>query len=129
MMNVRDVLINDANQDLPRGFRNESIRVILFLLAYCVMNAAALADTSAAHWSFMAPHRPPMPEVRNRTWPKNPIDAFILNRLEQEKISPSPEADRATLLRRVSLDLTGIPPTPRELDAFLADTSADAYEK
>ena len=60
---------------------------------------------------------------------RNPIDAFVLQRLEREGLKPSPEADRATLLRRVSLDLTGLPPTPAEVDAFLADTSPNAYEK
>ena len=60
---------------------------------------------------------------------RNPIDAFVLQRLEREGLKPSPQADRATLLRRVTLDLTGLPPTPLELDAFLADTSPTAYEK
>lgn len=81
------------------------------------------------HWSFIAPKRPELPAVTNKAWVKNPIDAFILARLEKEGLKPSPEADRATLLRRVSLDLIGLPPTPAEVDAFLADKSPDAYEK
>ncbi|HZT30248.1 MAG TPA: DUF1553 domain-containing protein [Bryobacteraceae bacterium] len=81
------------------------------------------------HWSFLPPKRPEVPAVENRAWVRNPIDAFILARLEKEGLKPSPEADRATLLRRVTLDLTGLPPTPAELDAFLHDTSPDAYEK
>ncbi len=81
------------------------------------------------HWAFTAPKRPDLPQVSNQAWVKNPIDAFVLARLEKEKLAPSPEADRATLLRRVSLDLTGLPPTPAEVDAFLADKSPDAYEK
>ncbi len=81
------------------------------------------------HWAFQVPKRPPLPVVRNKTWVRNPIDNFILARLEREKVEPSPEADRATLLRRVSLDLTGLPPTPREMQAFLADKSPGAYEK
>ncbi len=80
-------------------------------------------------WSFIAPVRPPLPEVRDKAWVKNPIDWFILSRLEREGLKPSPEADGATLIRRVTLDLTGLPPTPKEVDAFLADRSADAYEK
>jgi hypothetical protein len=81
------------------------------------------------HWAFVAPKRPPAPETRNRSWRRNPIDDFVLARLEKEGLAPSPEADRATLLRRVSLDLTGIPPTTEELDAFLTDAAPDAYER
>jgi hypothetical protein len=80
-------------------------------------------------WSFNAPVRPAEPAVRNRGWVRNPIDSFILARLEKEGLKPSPEASRAQLLRRVSFDLTGLPPTLAELDAFLADTSPNAYEK
>ena len=67
--------------------------------------------------------------MKNTAWPHNPIDTFILARLEKEGFSPSPEADRVTLLRRLTLDVTGLPPTPEEVDAFLKDTSNDAYEK
>ena len=82
------------------------------------------------HWSFMPPKRPELPKGFNdATWVHNPIDAFVLQRLEREGLKPSPEADRPTLLRRVSLDLTGLPPSPAELDGFIADKSADAYEK
>ena len=82
-----------------------------------------------SHWAFVAPVRPPLPSVKNTAWPQNAIDAFVLARLEQEGLQPSPEADRATLLRRVSFDLTGLPPTLQELDAFLNDTAPNAYEK
>src|SRR5215813_9847308 len=81
------------------------------------------------HWAFVAPVRPPTPEVKNKAWARNPIDAFILARLERENLAPSPEADKITLLRRLSLDLIGLPPTPEEVDAFLKDTSSRAYEK
>jgi len=81
------------------------------------------------HWGFVAPLRPPVPKVMDQTWPKNPIDTFILARLEKEGLKPSPEADRVTLLRRLSLDLIGLPPTPEEVDAFLADKSPTAYKK
>jgi hypothetical protein len=81
------------------------------------------------HWAYIPPKRPDVPKVNDTSWPRNPIDNFILARLEREGLRPSPEADRATLLRRVSLDLTGLPPTPAELDAFLVDKSPDAYEK
>ena len=80
-------------------------------------------------WSFVAPKRPPVPEVKDKTWVRNPIDSFVLARLEAEGLKPSEEADKATLLRRVSFDLTGLPPTPAEVDSFVADKSPDAYEK
>jgi hypothetical protein len=81
------------------------------------------------HWAYLAPIRPAMPSVKISGWVKNPIDRFILARLEKEGLTPSPEADRTTLLRRLSLDLTGLPPTPQEVDAFLKDVSSNAYEK
>ena len=80
------------------------------------------------HWSFVTPVRPRLPTLAKPQAPvANPIDVFIQSRLEQEGLSPSPEADRATLIRRVTLDLTGLPPTPAEVDAFLADDSPQAY--
>jgi Protein of unknown function (DUF1549)/Planctomycete cytochrome C len=81
------------------------------------------------HWSFVNPVEPQLPKVKNRSWPKNAIDYFVLEQLERKGLSPSPEADRATVLRRVSLDLTGLPPTPEEIDDFLNDKSPNAYEK
>jgi hypothetical protein len=81
------------------------------------------------HWSFTAPLRPAVPTVKQNDWPRNPIDRFILARLEQEGLKPSAEADRATLIRRLSFDLTGLPPTPAELDAFLQDDRPNAYER
>jgi mono/diheme cytochrome c family protein len=82
-----------------------------------------------SHWAFVAPVRPPLPPVKNAAWPRNAVDYFVLARLEREGLRPAPEADRARLLRRVSFDLTGLPPTPEELDDFLKDQSPDAYEK
>ncbi|MGH7946819.1 MAG: PSD1 and planctomycete cytochrome C domain-containing protein, partial [Opitutaceae bacterium] len=84
---------------------------------------------TAVHWAFVPPQRPELPDVANAAWGRNPVDRFILSRLEQEKIAPAPKADRTTLLRRVSLDLTGLPPTPAEVAAFAAEKSRDAYEK
>jgi hypothetical protein len=81
------------------------------------------------HWAFKAPVRPALPAVKTASWAKSPVDYFILARLEKEGLAPSPEADKATLLRRLSLDLVGLPPPVEEIDAFLADTSADAYQK
>ncbi|WP_145366746.1 PSD1 and planctomycete cytochrome C domain-containing protein [Maioricimonas rarisocia] len=81
------------------------------------------------HWSFVPPSRPVPPEVTRRGWTDNPIDAFVLKRMKEAGLTPSPEAARETLIRRLSLDLTGLPPTPAEVDAFLADESPDAYER
>ncbi len=81
------------------------------------------------HWAFVPPERAAPPPVGDRDWIRNPIDRYVLARLEGEGLAPSAEADRATLLRRATLDLTGLPPTPAELAAFLNDDSPDAYEK
>ncbi len=81
------------------------------------------------HWAYITPKRSAPPQVKDAAWVKNPVDAFILKPLESKNISPSKEADRRTLLRRLSLDLIGLPPTPPEIDAFLNDHSPDAYEK
>ena len=77
----------------------------------------------------MPPVRPSLPEVKNRSWARNPIDLFVLARLEKEGLHPSPETDRARLIRRVSLDLIGLPPSIEEVDAFVADKNPNAYEK
>ena len=87
------------------------------------------SEKKTKHWSFIRPKRPEIPTVRQQDWVRNPIDSFILARLEAEGIEPSAEADRATLLRRLSFDLIGLPPKPAEVAAFLADTSPEAYER
>ena len=84
---------------------------------------------AAKHWAFVGPTRPAAPAVKDESWVRNPIDRFVLARLEKEGIKPSPEADRATLIRRVCLDLLGLPPSIAEVDEFLADTRPDAYER
>jgi hypothetical protein len=81
------------------------------------------------HWAFVPPVRPALPLVKDRAWLHNPIDAFIVARLEKEGLTPSPEADRITLLRRLSLDLIGLPPTPEEVDACRADDSPEGFAK
>lgn len=81
------------------------------------------------HWSFVPPKRPELPAVKQESWIRNPIDRFVLARIEEKGFTPAPQADKRTLIRRVTLDLTGFPPTPEEVDQFLADDSTDAYEK
>jgi hypothetical protein len=83
----------------------------------------------ATHWAYVKPTRPALPEVRNKDWPRNPVDRFILARLEREGLKPSVLADRFTLIRRASLDLTGLPPTTSEVDAFVKDPNPRAYEQ
>jgi hypothetical protein len=81
------------------------------------------------HWSLIAPKRPELPKVKNEAWARNPIDRFILADLEKRGMTPNPEADRRTLARRLSLDLTGLPPNPADVEAFVNDKSPDYYEK
>jgi hypothetical protein len=91
--------------------------------------ATVTAAARPSHWSFQKIVRPDPPAVRNRAWPRNPIDSFVLAKLESESIAPSPEASKSTLIRRVSLDLTGLPPSPDEVREFLSDNRPDAYER
>lgn len=81
------------------------------------------------HWSYLPPKRPALPKVKNTAWVRNPIDRFVLAKLEQNRLTPAPEADKRTLARRLSLDLTGLPPDPADVAAFVADTAPNAYEK
>lgn len=81
------------------------------------------------HWAFEPPVKRDLPQLKHQDWPANEIDRFVLHRMEEHGLEPSPEADKATLIRRVSLDLTGLPPALEEVDAFLADESPDAYDK
>jgi hypothetical protein len=118
--------------------RRTALALALSLAAQAASGlAAALADEIAkpitaeerSHWAFRPPVRPAVPAVKKAGWVRNPIDAFILAALEDSGLAPAREADRATLLRRLTFDLTGLPPTPSELDAFLADRVAGAYER
>jgi mono/diheme cytochrome c family protein len=117
----------------PKGPRLEQEKVAI-LRAWIDDGAkapTAEVETPAAstHWAFQRLVRPTLPVVGNGAWCRNGIDRFVLARLDKEGIAPSPEADRATLLRRMSLDLTGLPPTPAEIDAFVHDSDPEAYEK
>jgi hypothetical protein len=92
------------------------------------LKAGTPADAKT-HWAFQPPSDQPLPQVKTAGWAKTPVDAFLLAKLESKNLVPSPEADQRTLIRRATYDLTGLPPTPQEVDAFLADTSSDAYNK
>jgi Protein of unknown function (DUF1553)/Protein of unknown function (DUF1549)/Concanavalin A-like lectin/glucanases superfamily/Planctomycete cytochrome C len=128
---IRRITATDSSVRMPRSQGGRAAgeplteRQIALLTRWIEQGA-----TWQKHWSFIPPKQPLLPTgLKDASWVRNPIDAFVLQRLEQEGLKPSPEAERATLLRRVSLDLTGLPPTPAEVDAFLADKSSNAYEK
>ncbi len=112
---------------------------VLSSLLVAVSDSAFAADAASrkdrftpeerSYWAFQPVTGPKVPSVRDSRWVRNPIDAFILSQLEAKGLRPSPPADRVTLLRRVTLDLVGLPPTPDEVEAFLKDSSPQAYEK
>ena len=127
--------LDEDNMMPPEGAGDPLSPAQIGLLRAWIDQGARWSETAHArapaseHWSFRPPRRPTLPAVKNAGWPRNPIDHFVLARLEKEGLSPSSEADRATLIRRLSLDLTGLPPTIAEVDAFLADPRPDAYER
>ena len=86
-------------------------------------------DAGRSHWSFQPIAEPPVPRVKNEAWPRSDVDRFILAKLESEGLSPVADADKPTLLRRVFFDLVGVPPTPAEIESFLADDAPDAFAK
>src|SRR5713226_1788649 len=92
-------------------------------------SSQSVTNPKSKHWAFQPVRRPVLANVRNRAWVRNPIDQFVLAKLEAEGIEPSPEAGRVTLIRRLSLDLTGLPPSPSEVAEFVADNRPDAYER
>ncbi|MFA6244157.1 MAG: DUF1549 domain-containing protein, partial [Candidatus Hydrogenedentales bacterium] len=116
----------DPDEQMPPASANRQLTAEQIELLGKWIDQGAVYDK---HWSFKSPVRPELPEVAKKDWPRNPIDSFVLARLENEGLEPSPEAPKETLIRRVSLDLTGLPPTPEQVDAFLKDESPDAYER
>src|SRR5262249_50810902 len=92
-------------------------------------STSARATSGSSWWSFKKPSVPAIPAVKNAARVRNPIDAFILAKAEEKGLQPAPEADRRTLVRRAYFDLNGLPPSPEEVDRFVNDQSADAYEK
>jgi hypothetical protein len=125
---LKRVTSDDADVRMPppdspdkQGLSEQQIK----LLTRWIKQGAVWAE----HWSFVPPTRPSLPAVSDPSWPRNGIDFFVLAQLEREGLKPASPADRITLLRRVTLALTGVPPTIQEVDAFLADASPDAYEQ
>ena len=113
---------------MPMGFAPLSDRDIDTIRTWINQGCAEGATSNHKHWAYIIPVKPPVPNLKSQ-WTKNEIDAFVLQTFIKNQVNASPEADRTTLIRRVTLDLTGLPPTPTEVDEFNADKSKDAYEK
>jgi hypothetical protein len=135
---VRRIESRDENEMMPPKGKRLTSDEILLIKNWIDAGAEwpdALAgkdDTKLRHWAFQSPKRPEAAKVENQAWVRNPIDRFVLARLEKEGLKPSPEADRVTLIRRLSLDLIGLPPRPQEVEAFVKDSESNpeaAYEK
>ena len=123
---IARILTKDADEIMPPPKTGKKLTAQqIDLLKRWVQDGAKFVG----HWAFTKPERPELPPVKATKWARNDIDRFILARLEKEGLKPSSEADKVTILRRVTLDLTGLPPTPEEVNAFLVDKSAGAYEK
>ncbi|MBC7821503.1 MAG: DUF1549 domain-containing protein, partial [Planctomycetaceae bacterium] len=123
---LRRILSSDSDEQMPPASQNKPLSAAQKDILKRWIEQGA---TFEQHWSFRTVTRPPLPNVKNKAWPKSPIDHFILARLESEGLLPSLEADRETLIRRVTLDLTGLPPTIAEIDDFLNDRDENAYDK
>jgi mono/diheme cytochrome c family protein len=123
---IRRITTNDSDDQMPPPDSGKQLTAkdVAVLKRWIEQGA-----TYSRHWSYMKPVRPALPMVRTATWPKNGIDSFILARLEKETLQPAVEADRLALIRRVSLDLTGLPPTLAEVDEVMADKDPGAYER
>jgi hypothetical protein len=132
---IRRVTSKDDDVVMPPEGKSLSAAEVQLLLAWIDAGAvwpdalAGIDRRKPLHWAFVPPVRPRSPAVKRHGWARTPIDRFVLARLEKEGLGPSPPADRVTLLRRLSLDLIGLPPTIEDVDAFLSDTSPRAYEK
>ena len=123
---IRRVTNTDPDEVMPPPKSNRKLTPAQIELLKRWVDQGAKWDL---HWALVPPVRAELPKVKQTRWPQNAIDQFVLARLEKEGLKPAPEADKQRLLRRVTLDLTGLPPTPAEIDAFLADRAPNAFEK
>jgi mono/diheme cytochrome c family protein len=120
------ILSHEPDEQMPPAKTNKRVTSQQAeLIKQWIKQGAAWSE----HWAFVAPQRPALPPLKNNAWPHNVIDRFILARLEAEGLTPSVESDKVRLIRRLTFDLTGLPPTPAEVDAFLGDKNPDAYER
>ncbi|MBI5757091.1 MAG: PSD1 domain-containing protein [Planctomycetales bacterium] len=123
---VRRVSSEDPDERMPPTDSNRQLSPRQIELLRRWVDEGAVWN---GHWAFQTLRRPDVPHINDEAWSRNAIDRFVLTRLKQPSLRPAPEADRATLLRRVTLDLVGLPPTPEDVAAFLADDNLDAYER
>lgn len=123
---VRRILTSDSDEQMPPAAANKPLSAEQKKLLQTWIEQGA---KYAPHWAFVPPQRPALPAIKNKSWPKNEIDHFILAKLEAANLQPSPPAEKYTLVRRVYLDLIGLPPTPAEVDAFVNDNDPRAYEQ
>jgi mono/diheme cytochrome c family protein len=132
---IKHVLALDGKKRMPMGHEPLTDAQIKILRAWIDGGADWPASSTIAigeqkqHWAYVKPTHPDPPKVSDPAWCRNAIDHFVMARLDKEGMKPSPEADRTTLIRRLSLDLLGLPPTPEEVDAFVADPDPNVYEK
>src|SRR5881397_2785344 len=123
---VRRITATDPDDVMPPPKTGRTLSAVeIDLLKRWIQQGAPYSP----HWAFVKPERAALPAVKMKSWPRNAIDYFILAKLETSGLKPSPSADRYTLVRRLSLDLTGLPPTPAEVNAFVNDEHSDAYER
>ena len=123
---IKRIFSDNAGYRMPPAFAHKTLTAEQKdILRRWVEQGAPWKD----HWAFIAPVRPALPAVKDADWSRTPVDRFILAKLEANNLEPAPEADRRTLIRRVTLDLTGLPPTPAETESFVKDKSAQAYDK
>jgi len=118
----------DGKPRMPMGFGPLSSGDVQTIREWIDQGCFDGSVTAPKHWAYVIPVKPVVP-ISKKSWARNPIDNFVLAKLNANRIKPSPEAERTTLIRRLSLDLTGLPPTPDEVDSFVADRSPNAYEK
>ncbi len=123
---VHRILSRDPNERMPP---KETGHTLSAAEIKSIKKWIAAGAVYSPHWAYIPPERPPLPEVSRPEWCRNAIDYFVLARLDKTGLRPEPEADRYRLIRRVSLDLTGLPPTVEEADAFARDNRSDAYER
>ena len=123
---IKRLLTDDRDEMMPPPKANRHVSPAQKELLKRWIDEGANYST---HWAFITPVRPPQPALKNEKWARNAMDRFVLEKLEAAGLQPSPEASSQTLIRRLSLDLIGLPPRPEDVDAFVADASPDAYEK
>ena len=126
---IRRIISKDPDERMPPPDSGLELTTAQIDVLSNWVNEGADWPENDRHWSFIPPVRPEAPQTKNKDWSRNDIDRFVLARLEKESLHPAHEVDKETLLRRVTFDLTGLPPSPEEMDDFLADESDEAYEK